>query len=286
MRTFNEVLMNLSSLMVHLTASESKDALLRFAVDLASRLKATRVVGISACQPLAIYGSPDAYVPQDLVTWDLEFIEKELKEAEKSFRAVVEGKVTDCQWRSTVISYGTIADYVAQQMRAADLLVVAIQEPASLFERHRVNLADLAIRAGKPVLVVGRGVDKLDAKSVVVGWKDTREARRAAEDALPVLKLAERVTVVQVAAKDDLDDARAGTADVAAWLSGHGISATARAVVATADDSTELEAIAKELDAGLLIGGAYGHSRLREWVLGGVTRDLLLRPARCSFVSH
>lgn len=278
--------MNPSSLMVHLTAGQSNDALLRLAIDLASRVKAIRVIGISACQPLPIYGSPDAYVPQDLITWDLELIEKELKAAEKSFRSAFEGKVMDCQWRSTVVSYGTIADYVAEQMRAADLLVAAVEEPASLFERHRVNLADLAIRAGRPVLVAGRGVDKLDVKSVVVGWKDTREARRAAEDALPVLTLAERVTVVQVAAEDDLDDARTGTADVAAWLSGHGISATARAVVGTADDSTELEAIARELDAGLLVGGAYGHSRLREWVLGGVTRDLLLRPARCSFVSH
>jgi nucleotide-binding universal stress UspA family protein len=278
--------MNPSSLMVHLTAGKSNDAVLRFAADLATRVKVTRVIGISGCQPLQIYSSPDAYIPQDLVTWDLELIEKELKAAEKSFRLAFEGRVTDCQWRSTVVSYGTIADYVAEQMRAADMLVVAAEEAAPLFERHRVNLADLAIRAGKPVLVVGRGIDRLDVKSVVVGWKDTREARRAAEDALPLLKLAERVTVVRVAAKDDLDHARAGTEDVAAWLSGHGIAATARAVAATGDDSIELETIAKELDAGLLVGGAYGHSRLREWVLGGVTRDLLLRPARCSMVSH
>jgi nucleotide-binding universal stress UspA family protein len=275
-----------STLMVHLTAGKSNDALLRFAADLAARVKATRVIGISACQPLQIYSSPDTYVPQDLVTWDLELIEKELKAAEKSFRAALESRVTNCQWRSTVISYGTIADYVAGQMRAADWLVAAVEEAAPLFERHRVNLADLAIQAGKPVLVAGPGVDKLDVKSVVVGWKDTRESRRAAEDALPLLKLAERVTVVQVATKDDLDDARAGTEDVAAWLSGHGIAATARAVGATADDSADLEAVAKELDAGLLVGGAYGHSRLREWILGGVTRDLLLRPARCSFISH
>jgi nucleotide-binding universal stress UspA family protein len=278
--------MNPSSLMVHVTAGKSNDALLRFAADLATRVKATRVIGISGCQPLQIYSSPDAYVPQDLVTWDLELIEKELKEAERIFRASLGSRIANCQWRSTVISYGTIADYVAEQMRAADMLVVAAEEAAPLFERRRVNLADLAILAGKPVLVVGRGVDKLDLRSVVVGWKDTREARRAAEDALPILKLAERVTIVRVAATDDLDDARASTEDVAGWLSGHGIAATARAVASTADDSTDLESIAKDLDAGLLVAGAYGHSRVREWVLGGVTRDILLRPPRCSMISH
>lgn len=273
-----------SSLMVRLTAGKSNEALLGCAADLAMRLEATRVIGISARQPLQIYSSPDAYVPPDLITWDLEHIEKELKGAERSFRAALEGKVTSCEWRSTVISYGTIADYVAEQMRAADLLITGAGEDASI--GHHVNLADLVIRAGKPVLVVGPAVDRIDLRSVVLGWRDTREARRAAEDALPVLKLAERVTVLEVAAKDDLDQARARTEDVVGWLAGHGIAATACAVSATDKDSTEIEAIAKQLDAGLIVGGAYGHTRLRELIMGGVTRDLLLRPARCSFISH
>ena len=171
-------------------------------------------------------------------------------------------------------------------MRAADLLITAADKDASMSDRNHVNLADLVIRAGRPVLVVGSTIDKLDLRSVLVGWKDTREARRATEDALPILKLADRVTVVEVAAKHDLDYARKRTEDVAAWLAGHSISVVARAVAATVDDATEIENIAKEVDAGLLVGGAYGHNRLREWVLGGVTRDLLMHPARCSFMSH
>jgi len=278
--------MNLSSIMVRLTAGTSNDVVLQFAADLAKRVKATRVIGISACQPLQIFAGPDAYVPSDLATWDLERIEKDLSEAEKAFRAALEGKASSCQWRSTNITYGTIADYVAEQMRAADLLVTAADKDASMFDRNHVDLADLVIKAGKPMLVVGPTIDKLDLRSVVVGWKDTREARRATEDALPILKLAERVTVVEVTGKHELDQARKRTEDVVAWLAGHGISVVARAVAATGDDSTAIGTIAKELDAGLLVGGAYGHNRLREWVLGGVTRDLLMHPARCSFVSH
>ena len=272
--------------MVRLTAGTSNEAVLRVAADLARRSHAVRVIGISACQPLRIYGSPDAYIRSELATWDVKRIEKQLSAAERAFRAALEGKVKTCQWRSTTISYGSIADYMAEQMRAADLLIAAADKDASVFERSQVSLGDLIMRAGRPVLVVGSTIEKLDLRNVLVGWKDTREARRATEDALPILKLADRVTVVEVAAKQDLQHARERTEDVAAWLAGHGVSAVARAVPATGDDATDIENIAKELDAGLLVGGAYGHNRLREWVLGGVTRDLLLRPVHCSFISH
>jgi hypothetical protein len=90
--------------MVRLTAGTSNDAVLQVAVDMAKRLKATSVIGISACQPLQIYGSPDEYARTDLVTLHLEQIEKELSAAEGAFRAALESKVTSCQWRSRTIT--------------------------------------------------------------------------------------------------------------------------------------------------------------------------------------
>jgi hypothetical protein len=114
-----------ASLMVRLAAGVPNDALLRFAADLATRLKVTRVIGISACQPVQIYGSPDTYVPPVIIEEDRERIDKEFKAAEDSFRASLEGKVASLQWWSTVITYGSIADYIAEQMRAADLLITA-----------------------------------------------------------------------------------------------------------------------------------------------------------------
>ena len=277
-----------ASLMVRLAAGDSNDALLKLTADVAGRLKIERVIGISARQPIQIYGSPEMYVPPELVNWDREQIDRELKAAEKEFRSALEGKVAAVEWRSTVVTYGSIADYVAQQMRAADLLVTGTQEGGALLDRSRyVNIADLVLRAGKPVLVAASTQDKLDLRTVLVGWKDTREARRAVQDALPLLRLAERVVVVEIAA-EDLADARTRTQDVAGWLTRHGVAATARAVVATTSEGEQLRNIASdlELDAGLVVGGTYGHTRLREWVLGGVTRDFLLRPSRCSLVSH
>lgn len=279
----------LVNVMVRLAAGAPNDALLRLTADLAARLKAARVIGISARQPIPIYGSPDMYAPPELVTWDREQIDQELKAAEKQFRSALEGRVAAVEWRSTVVTYGSIADYVAEQMRAADLLVTAAHEGGTLLDRSRyVNVADLVLRAGRPVLVAASTQDKLDLRTVVVGWKDTREARRAVQDALPLLRLAERVIVVEIAAADEVADARTRTHDVAAWLTGHGIVATARAVVTTGGEAVQLRNIASDLDldSGLLVGGAYGHTRLREWVLGGVTRDFLLQPDRCSLVSH
>lgn len=274
--------MNASSLMVRLNAGTSNEAVLRAAVDLVERLHVTRAIGVSACQPLQIIGSPDAYIPRELATGDMERNQKELSAAEWAFRSALEGHVKTCQWRSTTINYGTIADYITEQMRAADFLITAADR-GSIYDRNHFDLDDLIMKAGRPVLVVGSSVDQLDLRNVLIGWKETREARRATQDALPLLKLAGRVMVVEVAAKQDLQQARERTEDVAAWLANHGISGVACGVPTTGDDAADIGNIAKELDAGLVVGGAYGHSRLREWVMGGVTRDLLMRPINCSF---
>jgi nucleotide-binding universal stress UspA family protein len=276
-----------ASLMVRLAAGTPNDALLMLAADLAARLKVTKVIGISARQPIQIYGSPEMYVPPELVNWDREQIDRELKATEQHFRSTLAGKVATVEWRSTVVTYGSIADYVAEQMRAADLLISAAQEGGALLDRSRyVSVADLVLRTGRPVLVAGSTEDKLDLQNIVVGWKDTREARRAMQDALPLLKLAGQTTVVEIVADEDLADARSRTQDVVDWLARHGVAAAARAVAGSSDEAGQLRDIARQLNAGLVVGGAYGHTRLREWVLGGVTRDFLLRPARCSLVSH
>lgn len=278
-----------ASLMVHLSAGEPNEALLELTADLAGRLEAARVIGISARQPIQIYGSPEMYVPPELLNWDREQIDKELAAAEKEFRSALEGKVASVEWRSTVVTFGSVADYVAEQMRAADLLVTGAAKGSALLDESRhVNLADLVLRAGRPVLVAASTQRRVDLRTVVVGWKDTPEARRAVQGALPLLRRAERVVVVEIAARDDLADARTRTQDVAGWLTGHGIVASARAVAATTSEGDQLRNLTSdlELDAGLVVAGAYGHTRLREWVLGGVTRDLLLQPSRCSLVSH
>jgi len=129
--------------------------------------------------------------------------------------------------------------------------------------------------------MVPPGSERLSAKHVVVAWKDTREARRAVRDSLPFLKQAEDVSVIGIG-----EPAQGGT-DVCAYLRHHGIEARAYTrpgqIASMAD---ELVRIAEQEGADLIVCGAYGHSRTREWVFGGVTRELLNHAPVCCLMAH
>lgn len=84
----------------------------------------------------------------------------------------------------------------------------------------------------------------------------------------------------------DLADVRRRLADVAVWLGKHGVEAGCLGTASTCDDPKRLHGIADEQEADLGVEGAYGHSRLREWALGGVTRALLGQAGQAAFVSY
>jgi hypothetical protein len=122
-------------------------------------------------------------------------------------RSRLECRATTIEWRSTV-TFDPLSDYIARELRAADLLITSTEERGPLFDTtHRLGLADLVLKAGRPVLVVAEGTDKVDLASIVVAWKETREARRAIKDALPLLQIADAVTVVEVASAEELTEA-------------------------------------------------------------------------------
>jgi nucleotide-binding universal stress UspA family protein len=276
--------MDCKTILVRLELGQSNKNLLAITADLAQRLKAG-VIGIAACQPLQLVYD-ETYIAGELMGEDRKQIEKQIKEAESEFRAELKDKVPNLGWRSTV-TFASLADYVAHQARAADLIITGPDIGGSVFDHTRqVEIADLVMRAGCPVLIVPKGRGELNLQQVIIGWKGTRESRRAVADALPLLKLAYHVTVVEIASEADMADAKDHVADVAKWLASHGINAKAEAIAAIGPDSERLCDIARERAAGLIVAGAYGHSRLQEWVLGGVTGDFLMNPDRCVLVSH
>ena len=278
--------MSFSSIMVHLTVGTGNEKVLQIAADFAERLKVQRIIGIAGCQPLQVYGDGVGYISSGLFELDRAEIEKEMKEAEEQFRTILNRKAAKLEWRSTV-TFGLIADFIAREARAADLLITTPKQIGSIFDStRRVGVADLVMHVGRPVIVVGEAVQQLDLGNIVVGWKESREARRAVKDALPLLRIAGSVTITEITSKEGMPGARERVDDVVNWLRVHDIEASSSTRIVLEDEATELDGLAEELGAGMVVGGAYGHSRLREWVLGGVTRDLLLRPRCCSFVSH
>ena len=149
-----------------------------------------------------------------------------------------------------------------------------------------VNTGELIMQTDGTVLIVPTAASNLKLDHVLIGWKDTRETRRAVSNALPLLKHATWVSVVEIAAQVDLPAAARHAQDVVAWLGRHAIQAEGSAQLSTGDDATAFYAIGQDKGADVVVAGAYGQSRLREWVLGGVTRDLLLSANRCSLVSN
>jgi nucleotide-binding universal stress UspA family protein len=276
--------MTVATLMVHLELGHPNTALLKMTAALAERLQAG-VIGIALCQPMRIIYN-DGYIPPDIFEQDRKQIDNEISAAEAEFRAVLAGRVAAVEWHSAVTSM-PLSAYLADESCRADLVITGVDRATSMFDMSRhLDIGDFVMEAGRPCLIVPAETDALSLDHVVIGWKDSRETRRAIGDALPLLKAAGRVTVVAIAAKDDLDATKARLGDVAGWLKRHGIDATPVASASTGDDATQLDAAAREQGATLLVAGAYGHSRVREWALGGVTRDLLLRAGRCALVSH
>jgi nucleotide-binding universal stress UspA family protein len=270
--------------MVHLDLNASNEGLLQITGDLAERFEAN-VIGVAACQPLQmVYG--DGYMLTDFVEQDRLDVEAEMRGVEDRFRAALHNRAKALDWRST-ITVLPCADYIAQQARAADLIIVDPNGGDSTFDpSRRVDVSDLVMRVGRPLLLVGSHETMLDLENVIVAWKDTREAQRAVANALPLLKKAAHVTVVEVAEEQELEQARTHVNDVSEWLNRHGISAEPFAVIADKDTAGRIDMIAQEKGARLVVAGAYGHSRLREWMLGGVTRNLLRREGGSALVTH
>lgn len=276
--------MTYKTLMVHMKLGHTNDDLLRVAVELATRFDA-RVIGIAACQPTPMVYS-DGYIPGIFVEQDREEIDREINVAEAEFRAAFHSSAIGTEWRSATI-YETVADYVSRECRSADLIITS----GRTFDPHDTarpeKPGDIVMQAGRPVFVVPRTANTLNFDRMVVAWKNTREARRAVTDALPLLALANTVTVLELAHEDERTRVTEQLADVCRWLKTHGVAAESEFVAsAKGDDSYQLNAAFEALGTSVVVAGAYGHSRLREWVIGGVTRDLTIRANYCSMLSH
>lgn len=268
------------TVLVHVEPAASSAPRLEAAVALARRCDAMLIgLGAEMVEPVAFadcYGGADGLA----LTALREVTEANLARAETLFRQAASGGLSE--WRSVE---DRPAEAMSRVARGADVVVAGggcSQSPA-----HGADAAELALKCGRPVLVVPEHGGELAAERVVVAWKDTREARRALADAMPLLRAAREVQVVEVCAKDEFQDAKFRTGDVAAALQRHGVTARAHAVGAPDDRAGELiREEAKRLDADLVVAGCYGHSRLNEWVFGGVTRDLLEADGPFLLLSH
>jgi len=204
----------------------------------------------------------------------------------KKFEAAVERCGIKGEWRT---DGGLAAVEVAKHTRYVDVVLVGSRDPNARTPPMPPLLPeDVALSAGRPVLVVPPSTGPKIGKRIVVAWNASREATRAVNDALPLLLRAAVVTVVVINPSDDIVSVHGedpGT-DIAVHLARHGVTAEVKCARDHKTESATLLSIAAEAAADLIVMGAYGHTRTRELILGGMTRDLLRQTAMPVLMSH
>lgn len=205
---------------------------------------------------------------------------------EAAFAATLSREGIAGEWR---LAEGATQELVALHGRYADLLVLGQADPEADATAGAAVVSAALFGTGRPVLVVPHS-GRFDAvgRRVLVGWNASREASRAVHDALPLLAGAELVTIAAVNPRRGLGaHGDEPGADIARHLARHGV--TVQVEHSTAPEIGAGDILlnrAADLSADLLVVGAYGHSRLREMFLGGVTRTLLQQMTVPVLLSH
>jgi len=269
--------MTFAAMMVSVDFEPACKSRIALAAELAARFN-TLLIGVAGW-PL-LKGRESAPATQMSGDRSVERASNELQKLERVFRAIASEITNEVEWRS---SMDFPREVIPKEARGADLIIIG-QNFLSGDVSHTYDPGTIILKAGRPVLVVPQQIDRLEASRVLIAWKDTREARRAVRDALPFLKAAKEISIA-VAKSPVSEDTDGQIADVARYLERHHVSVGRRiSAVANEDEEALLLDIAKEHHVDLIVAGAYGHTRLSEWIFGGVTRGLLLNsPVPCMF---
>ncbi len=274
--------MSFATIMVHVEITPKTDTRIRLATNLAERFAST-LIGISA-GVLPPYPAENAYyVTKEFYEREHRDILAALKQNEVLFRSAVGSSGLNLEWRSAVDLPET---YVVAEARSADLVIVGqSREPADIC--RSLDPGTAILKTGRPILVVPPDVDTLKGERILIGWKDSREARRAVQDSLPLLHQAKSVAILEVRESGTEAAARRRVDDVAQYLTRHRINVgTVTETAATNSVADQLVQFARADGADLIVTGGYGHSRLGEWIFGGVTRDLLRSSPICCIFAN
>lgn len=280
--------MTLKNILMHMDATDRCKERLKLAGNLALRHDA-HLSGLFVV-PETFYPAFDdgTIFPRDVVeNWQKEE-QKNAENAEKTFRKFVDAAGIHGEWRS---EQGPLRPIVSLHARYTDLTIVGMGNTDNSKKYVDPFLAeDVVMESGRPILVVPNtgNVDNC-GKHILVCWNAKREAIRAVNDSMPLLQMADKVTVLTVNPEEP-DSGNHGdipSADIALHLARHGVKAEATSV--KSDQSSVGEIILSHAfasNADMIVAGAYGHSEAREWIFGGVTNTLLRDSTVPTLLSH
>jgi len=277
-----------------------KDLLVVLGSDTASRGRmalATALAERFAAHLVGLYPLPIPDVPRTLGYYNPSLFDpifRELREKaqevcdreREAFEHAASLRGLSAEWR---VTEGLEAD-PAVHARYVDLTILGQVDPdGGDTELIRPRPELLALASGRPILAVPyAGQFETVGRRVLIGWNATREATRAVNDAMPLLAAADVVTVLTIDAREAPDaHGELPGADISLHLARHGVKATIERTVSAGVPAGEvLLSRAADLGADLLVIGAYGHSRMRELLLGGATRSILQSMTVPVLMSH
>lgn len=262
--------MTFKTIVANFSIDGSDFSIMNFAADVAKRFDA-HLIGTTAADL-----TPALTLPNRLA-FDQDYLERG-QHAEECMQKmhdkfhILADAVSSRQWRHTI---GNPTRFLEAMARCADLVILSADEHAIDGQPDRcVNVGDIVLNAGRPVLFATKRAKRIFTSIALVAWKDTREARRAVANSLPILQRATDVIILTVNQNAD-DRTYESIEDVEAYLRRHGVRSRGE-VIRDRREAESILAFAHSIEAELVVSGAYGHSRTRQRFFGGVTRSLLL----------
>jgi len=265
--------MTYKTILIQLDNSPSLDSRSKLAANLAKRENA-HLVGIAPIGVAVIPGDSYLSVTGDLLAQ----VQTELDEAAYDATQRFERICLDMDVDSFESSAEKIppSDAILTHGQHSDLIIVGQAGGKDQTAMGAGFVEQVILGAGKPVLVVPHTGHCTDAgKRILVAWDGSKEVARATTDAMPILKAADAVEIILVSAKASQKGESIPGSDVARYLARQNVNVEVKEIVSDIDVGETVLSHATDFGADLLVMGAYGHSRVREWVMGGVTRTLL-----------
>lgn len=274
------------TMMVFLNDAEQAKQLIKAAINIANRHHA-HLIGVYVKPPLQIYANGDAAVY--LMNDHQEYHEKLSRQLEELFLSMTSNEDFVTEWRYISRALTSTPDAVAEISRTADLLIVGQKNIGAQDPDIWKSTEQLLMTAGRPVLIIPRQHDfEAIGSQVFVAWDGGASSTRATFDSLSALQLADSVTLHRInTTQDDRHRIVGVPGEMGKSLNRHGIKVElVESDAYTSDIGAELLTYAREKGADLLVMGAYGHSRFREYIFGGVTRHVLDNMTLPVLMSH
>ncbi len=253
------------------------------ALQLSTKWEKVHIIGVHPLQTpeVIFYGAPYdvmGYFPQEIIDQKRTEADTQAKDLKLNFENLVAKNKTTCEWRQLE---GRENDILSFHARFTDLTIIS--QTTSDIVNEREFSDSLIMAHSLPILAVPEEDIPDDITgNILIAWNGSPESARAVKNAMPLLKVAQKVILLTVG---ELDTNSISSKDMQAHLLRHKINCTLRTEEGSSPEDTILSVAANE-NIGLIIAGAWGHSRIREIVFGGVTKSLFTNQKIPVFLSH